>query len=147
MKVRSGFVSNSSTSSFICTFIGVPEKKIVKHKKDKIVINGETIFSFKESEYEDEDAAYEKDREYIIDEFFNKKKIKLATVGNNVGFILSSESDCLSYSEEDETSGSTDVIGDLFKIQKKWNEAITEFKKIGYEGPLKMYQYSEVGQG
>ena len=134
MKIRSGFVSNSSTSSFVCTFIGVPTKKIIKKKKGNVLINGEVFTT------EDEFAG---DEEYTVDDFLSQKKIKLAVVGNSIGYMVASESDCLSY----DVTGSTDKIGDLAAVTKTWEEAVAEFKKVGYEGPLKMYMYSEVSAG
>ena len=138
MKVRSGFVSNSSTSSFICNFIGVPAKKIIKRKKGTVLINGQVV--------EKDENVFDEDRELIIDDFFNEHKINLAAVGDSIGWVLTNHNDYVSYGGY-ECPGTTSNLGDFVKIQKQWQKAIEEFKKIGYEGSLKMYMYSQIDVG
>jgi hypothetical protein len=133
MKTRSGFVSNSSSSSFVCTFIGIPSNKIIKQKGDKIFINGENVDHCSVDEYS-----------YLLDAFFQKHKVKLAAVGNSIGYILKSQVNYSDGNKAIDVNGDLSAIGDLEYIKEKFDKATIEFKKIGYEGQLKTYLYSEV---
>ena len=146
MKFRVGFVSNSSSSSFVCTYIGIPSKKIIKKKGGVPFINNQELVVEQDPDeegYEDEDyeeyGNEDKALQYSLDKFFRKSKIKLQSVGNDIGFKV------LSYSDFELVS--SDSIGDLNKITKQFEQATAEFTKIGYTGPLQMNIYSEFREG
>ena len=83
MKFRVGFVSNSSSSSFVCTYIGIPSKKIIKKKGGVPFINNQELVVEQDPDeegYEDEDyeeyGNEDKALQYSLDKFFRKSKIK-----------------------------------------------------------------------
>lgn len=141
MKVRVGFISNSSSSSFVCTYIGIPAKKIIKKKKGKVFIDGKEVEI--DTENYEEEEVFESDPPYFLDEFFTKHKVKLAAVGPDIGYVLHSDN---GWSDE-EGQRNTEPFGDIAKLTKKFEKAKAEFEKIGYKGPLTMRLYTEFEVG
>lgn len=118
MKIRTGFVSNSSTSSFIIA--GVPLKNLGVSEEELIKKINE-VFNEKN---EEDDELYEALAAHGIDE-----------VGGNEGcFIIGKE--IVSFSDE---SGIEEIELSQEQINQAFYEVAEFLKKLGFTNKVKLY--------
>ena len=159
MKVRTGFVSNSSTSSFVCVFIGVlltdfaERRRFVKKRTKYHEDTGKP--------YEVEDVIYrtyvgEKDitdetpehcqqeaLEYQIHEWLrtDAERCSLTTFSHNADGYPG----CYVGMPIVETRELNEIVGfpDPSVVQEKMAEAKKHFESVGYQGPIQLLLLTE----